>query len=173
MTRLLTRTTGAAALLLALTACGSQSATQSGAASQSGSPSSASPAASTPAASSSGSPSSSPSSATPAPATKGSYIEYAAYAANPSMYSAGKVVLFFHAGWCPKCRETDENLTSDPASVPVGLTVVKADFDSENDLRQKYGVGVQHTFVQVDADGNELATWTGTYTGADIAGKTV
>jgi thiol-disulfide isomerase/thioredoxin len=164
---------GAAVLLLALTACGSQSATTS-AGSSTGSPASAGTATSSaPAASPSTSASASTSASSPAPAARGSYIDYSAYAANPQMYAAGKVVLFFHAGWCPKCKETDDNLTADPSSLPAGLTVVKADFDTETDLRQKYGVGVQHTFVQVDRDGNELRTWTGTYTGEDIARKTV
>ena len=101
------------------------------------------------------------------------HIEYAAFAANPEMYQAGKVVLFFHAGWCPTCQEANKNLTSDPASLPAGVTVVKTDFDTETDLRQKYGVGIQHTFVQIDADGNELRTWTGSNTGEEIARKTV
>lgn len=166
MNRTLARTSGLALILLALTACGSEAATSSRVVS-------ASPSSSAPAASSTPSSTTSDSASSQAPATRGSYIDYATYSANPALYSTGKVVLFFHANWCPKCRETDANLTSDPASVPVGLTIVKADFDSENDLRQKYGVGVQHTFVQVDAKGNELAKWTGTYNAADIDGKTV
>jgi thiol-disulfide isomerase/thioredoxin len=161
------RTTTGALLLVALSACGTQAATQSAPTPAASSPSAAS---STPAPTSA---SPTASSSSPAAPTRGSYIDYAAYAADPSMYSAGKVVLFFHAGWCPKCQETDKNLSGDPASLPAGLTVVKADFDSETDLRQKYGVGVQHTFVQVDVDGQQLAKWTGTYTGDDIAGKTV
>jgi thiol-disulfide isomerase/thioredoxin len=155
-----------ALLLAAVTACGTQAPTQSASTPAASSPSAASstptPTSASPTAASS-----------PAAPTRGSYIDYAAYTADPSMYAAGKVVLFFHAGWCPKCQETDKNLTGDPASLPAGLTVVKADFDTETDLRQKYGVGVQHTFVQVDADGEQLAKWTGTYTGADIARKTV
>lgn len=170
MTTTIVRAAAGALLLVAVSACGTQAATGSAPSPAASSPSAT--ASSTPSASS-GTPTPAGSSSAPAVATQGSYIDYAAYAANPSMYSAGKVVLFFHAGWCPKCQETDKNITSDPASLPAGLTVVKADFDSETDLRQKYDVGVQHTFVQVDADGQQLAKWTGTYTGADIAGKTV
>ncbi len=51
--------------------------------------------------------------------------------------------------------------------------MVKVDFDSETDLRKTYGITQQHTFVQVDPDGEELAKWTGTISGADIKAKTV
>jgi thioredoxin 1 len=143
---------------LALTACGTTS--TSGA---------AAPAASAPAVSTSA-PATTSSPTTQSPS---GYVSYADYSADPAAYSAGPVVLFFHADWCPKCRETDSNLTADPASLPKGLTVVKLDFDTETALRQQYGVTVQHTFVQIDAAGEKIGAWTGTYTGSDIAGKVV
>ena len=156
--------------VLALSACGSQSpAASPGATSSPGSGTLASPSVATP---TSATPSAAGSSAASV-ATQGSYITYAAYAANPQMYSAGKVVLFFHAAWCPTCKEADKNLTGDPASIPAGTTVVKTDFDTATELRQQYGVTVQHTFVQVDATGGQLAKWSGSSTGADIAGRTV
>jgi thioredoxin 1 len=150
---------------LLLGACGTT--TSGGAAA----PSTSSP--STPAASASpdaSEPSTTGSSA-PAAEARDGYVAYADYSADPAAFSAGPVVLFFHADWCPKCRETDANLTADPASLPDGVTVVKLDFDSETELRQKYGVTVQHTFVQIDADGGKLGAWTGTYTGGEIASK--
>ncbi len=156
---------------LALAACGSQVASRPDTAAVTATTSSSSQAATASAASASASASATAGSSVTA--THGSYVDYAKYAANRDMYAAGKVVLFFHADWCPKCRETDANLTADPASIPAGLTIVKADFDSETDLRQKYGVTVQHTFVQVDNQGGQLAKWTGTFAGGDIAGKTV
>ena len=102
----------------------------------------------------------------------GAYITLADYRGSQSMYDAGDVVLFFHASWCPTCKETQENLEADPAAIPAGLTIVKVDFDDSDDLRGKYGVTTQHTFVQVDADGAELAKWSGSLTAADIAGQT-
>jgi hypothetical protein len=47
------------------------------------------------------------------------------------------------------------------------------DFDNETDLRKKYGVTIQHTFVQIDKDGNSLAKWAGSTTAEEIAEKTV
>lgn len=108
---------------------------------------------------------------TPEQATAaGAYITYDTYRKNPAA-ATGRVVLFFHAGWCPTCQEAERNLTSSP--VPGGLTVVKVDFDHSSNLRQRYGVTVQHTFVQVDPSGAQLAKWSGSSDAAAILGKTV
>lgn len=100
------------------------------------------------------------------------YVDYETYAADPAAYAADghPVVLFFHADWCPDCRATEESLTTE--GVPEGLTVVKVDYDSMTDLRQQYGVVQQHTFVQVDADGEEITTWTGARSGEEILAQT-
>lgn len=99
----------------------------------------------------------------------GRYIDWADYDADPAAYADSRVVLFFHAPWCPNCRATEESLNAD--GVPDGLTIVKVDFDSQTDLRQEYGVTYQHTYVLVDTDGTALKKWTGTETGADIAAE--
>ncbi len=104
-------------------------------------------------------------------AAKGRYIGYSAYKKDPGRYhDKNKVVLFFHAPWCPHCRETDKSLRKD--GVPAGLIVVQVDYDSEKKLRKKYGVTVQHTFVQVSANGKQIGKWTGSRTGKDIKRKT-
>ncbi|MEO7423246.1 MAG: thioredoxin family protein, partial [Ornithinibacter sp.] len=82
-----------------------------------------------------------------------------------------KVVYYFHADWCPSCRATEASI--DAEGLPAGLTLVKVDFDTDTDLRKQYGITQQHTFVQVDPGGTELAKWTGTISGADIEAKTV
>ena len=90
-------------------------------------------------------------------ASKGSYSDYdQSKLANAS---TGKVVLFFHAPWCPTCR--DANLNFENSATPEGLTLLKVDYDSSNELKKKYGVTYQHTFVQVDKDGNLLKKWNG------------
>jgi thioredoxin 1 len=106
----------------------------------------------------------------PSAASAGSYIDHAAYVRDPSA-ATGKVVLFFHATWCPICREVEESLTTAP--VNAGLTVVKVDFDDASELRERYGVTIQHTFVQVDPEGRQLAKWSTGTTADEILGKTV
>ena len=61
--------------------------------------------------------------------------------------NGGKALIFFHAGWCPFC------------------------IAAEKDLKQKYGVTTQHTFVQVDQDGNEITKWVGGETLEDILSR--
>jgi thiol-disulfide isomerase/thioredoxin len=103
----------------------------------------------------------------------GSYITLAEYDADKGTYASTDVVLFFNAEWCSTCKKARDNIEASLASIPSGLTIVVVDFDTANDLRQKYGVTVQHTFVQVDADGNELAKWSGSVTADEIAQNTV
>lgn len=103
----------------------------------------------------------------------GSYITLAEYDGDPGVYAGTDTVLFFNADWCSTCKEARDNLQADLASIPPGLTIVVVDFDMANELREKYGVTVQHTFVQVDADGNELAKWSGSVTADEIAQNTV
>lgn len=68
-------------------------------------------------------------------------------------------VIFFHAGWCPSCVALEKGITA--WDIPYGLTILKADYDNETELKKKYGVLSQHTLVQVDADGNEIKKWAG------------
>lgn len=73
----------------------------------------------------------------------------------------GKVVLFFHADWCPYCRALNEELTKNPSQIPSDTLIAKVNYDTADDLKKKYGVISQHTFVQVDKDGNKLSMWQG------------
>ena len=101
----------------------------------------------------------------------GAYLTRAEYTEQAASRAGTKVVYFFHAPWCPTCRATEKAIARD--GIPAGLTVVKVDFDSEDDLRRQYGVTTQHTFVQVDPSGAEVAKWTGSEGGAEILAKTV
>lgn len=153
----------ALALALALTSCAADEPAPSGATPASDPTTSSGPSQS---ASAQGDPSSTASATT---AAAGSWIDYAAWDADRTAYADTEVVLFFHADWCPSCRDTAASLDTD--GVPDGLTVVKVDFDTATDLRQKYAVTVQHTFVHIDPDGTALDRWSGSATGADIAAK--
>lgn len=109
----------------------------------------------------------------PAAATSGAYVTFAEYEEGKDMYSAGDVVLFFNAEWCSTCKEARDNIQADLAGIPAGLTIVTVDYDTAEDLKRQYGVTVQHTFVQVDPEGNELAKWSGSVTAEEIAENTV
>lgn len=80
----------------------------------------------------------------------------------------GKVVLFFRASWCPTCRALDANIRSNLGAIPEGVTILDVDYDNSTTLKQKYGVTYQHTLVQVDATGEQIAKWTGSPTLANL-----
>lgn len=88
---------------------------------------------------------------------QGTYESYAPE--KLSLASNGKVVLFFHASWCPICRAIESEILRDPTKLPQNVHILKVNYDNEISLRQKYGVTTQHTFVQVDAQGNQIAKW--------------
>lgn len=85
------------------------------------------------------------------PSASGSYVAYSEEAVADA---EGQRVLFFHAPWCPQCRELDESITS--GSIPEGVTIYKVDYDSNQALRQRYGVTIQTTLVLLDDNGNEV-----------------
>jgi thioredoxin 1 len=72
-----------------------------------------------------------------------------------------KRVLFFHASWCSTCKALASDISDNESEIPAGLTIARVDFDEETDLKKQYGVTVQHTLVQIDEDGNEIARWSG------------
>ncbi len=90
----------------------------------------------------------------------GKYVSYSPEALSAN--SQSDIVLFFHAPWCPTCRQLDANLNE--SSLPRGLTILKTDYDSETELKKKYGVTYQHTLVQVDSNGNQIGKWSNSYT---------
>lgn len=84
----------------------------------------------------------------------GSYI---AYSEDAVRTATGTKLLFFHAPWCPQCREMDASIQS--GGVPDGVTVLKVDYDSNQALRQKYGVTLQTTFVKIDDEGDKVESY--------------
>ena len=83
----------------------------------------------------------------------------------------GDIVLFFHAGWCPTCRAVDTDIMNKVDTIPDGLTIVKVDYDRSQELKSRYGVTTQHTFVQIDNQGNKIASWTGGNTLDSVVAK--
>lgn len=83
------------------------------------------------------------------PAAQGNYLDYKV---DTVKSTSGKRVLFFHAPWCSQCKELDESIKN--GKIPEGVTIFKTDFDSNQKLRQQYGVTLQTTLVLLDDEGN-------------------
>ena len=88
---------------------------------------------------------------------KGSYSDYDA--SKLSNAEHGTVILFFNATWCPTCVAANKNFMG--STPPDGLTLLKVDYDDSTELKRKYGVTYQHTFVQVDKTGKLIKKWNG------------
>lgn len=87
----------------------------------------------------------------------GRYVTYDATTIASQGYT--QTILFFHAAWCPECRAFEQAIES--SAIPDGVQIVKVDYDTATELRQKYGVTLQSTFVEVAADGSKKALWVG------------
>jgi len=74
------------------------------------------------------------------------------------------VVLFFRASWCPTCRALDADIKANLSKIPESLAILDVNYDNSTALKQKYSVTYQHTFVQVDKDGNLIKKWSGSPT---------
>lgn len=104
-----------------------------------------------------------PSTAAPAeeapstPVAQGRYETYTETAPAATGYT--QTVLFFYAPWCPECRAFDTAIND--SAIPDGVQVLRVDYDSSTELRQKHGVTLQSTFVEVNASGDQTALWVG------------
>ena len=81
------------------------------------------------------------------------------------------VVLFFRASWCPTCKAVDADIKAHLKEIPASLTILDVNYDNSTDLKKKYGVTYQHTFVQVDAQGNLIKKWSGSPTLASLVSE--
>lgn len=101
------------------------------------------------------------------------YVEYSSKVLADSANT--KRVLFFYANWCPTCRPADANFKANIGKIPTGVTLIRVNYnDSDTDaeekaLADKYEVTYQHTFIQIDKDGNPVTRWNGGQIGELLA----
>jgi thiol-disulfide isomerase/thioredoxin len=72
---------------------------------------------------------------------------YSAQALAEAQKANQPVALHFHADWCPTCRAQDKVLQSLKAEKGLDLTVLRADYDTEKDLKRRFRVNAQSTLV--------------------------
>ncbi len=87
---------------------------------------------------------------------------YVEYDATTVAATSGTRVLFFHAAWCPICKTLEKNILEE--GVPEGLTIFKANYDTDIELRKQYGVSAVSSLVQIDDSGNLVKKWSGSLT---------
>lgn len=82
---------------------------------------------------------------------------YVSYEQGSGMIDSDKVtVLDFYASRCPSCRAAHKNIVAESDQLPKNLQILNVDYDTNKDLRDKYWVTSQHTFVLVDRNGNKI-----------------
>lgn len=77
-----------------------------------------------------------------------------------ALAAKGPTVFFFAADWCPTCRADMKQIDAQLSRLGT-ITIVVVDYDKEKDLKTRYGVTYQHTYVQIDAMGKKKALWSG------------
>ena len=79
-----------------------------------------------------------------------------------SLKDGKPIAVQFHADWCPTCRRQQSSLESiyKPENLK-GVTIFKADYDGETDLKKQYHVSAQSTIILFNK-GKEVARTTGT-----------
>ncbi|MFA5894442.1 MAG: thioredoxin domain-containing protein [Candidatus Shapirobacteria bacterium] len=93
------------------------------------------------------------------------YTEYSNDVINSS--SGKRRVLFFYANWCPTCKPADADFTKNSTMIPEDVELIRVNYNdpdtdpAEKELANKYGITYQHTFVQIDANGNVVTKWNG------------
>lgn len=93
------------------------------------------------------------------------YVEYSKEVLSAAVGT--RRVLFFYANWCPTCRPADANFKENLAKIPEDVILIRVNYNDtdtdqeEKDLATKYGITYQHTFVQIDKNGEVVTRWNG------------
>ncbi|MEX0895859.1 MAG: thioredoxin family protein [Patescibacteria group bacterium] len=90
-----------------------------------------------------------------------SYLEYSPEALQSAHNQENTVVLYFWAPWCSTCSTLDHDLQDGIAQVPDDITLLRVNYDEETELKQRFNVVTQHTFVQLTANNEPITVWVG------------
>ncbi len=85
------------------------------------------------------------------------YVDYSPSAFTAAQADGKNSAIFFHADWCPTCAAMESTINENMDNLPDGSVILKADYDTETDLRQAYGVTTQSTVIFFDSAGMETA----------------
>ncbi len=77
---------------------------------------------------------------------------YSAEALAKAQQANQPVALHFHADWCPTCRAQDKALDTLKAEKGLDITVLKANYDTEKELKRRFRINGQSTLVVLKGD---------------------
>ena len=90
----------------------------------------------------------------------GQKVLFSTLRAAEAIAANGPAVLMFAADWCPICQADLKDINAHGSRLG-DVTVVVVDYDKSADLKTRYGITYQHTYVQIDAMGRKLGVWSG------------
>ena len=71
--------------------------------------------------------------------------------------SEENIILFFHADWCSTCVAFEKKVLSE--KIPDNILILKVNYDKELELRKKYNIITQTSFVLIDNKWNLIKRW--------------
>ncbi|MDP2670153.1 MAG: thioredoxin family protein [bacterium] len=86
------------------------------------------------------------------------YFNYNADDLTTALDVGQDVVLFFYTTSCSSLCQTANTALVEETDFPDNVTIFRVDYDTATDLKSKYNVTSQHTFVQLNADMSAKAT---------------
>lgn len=81
-----------------------------------------------------------------------------------SLAESGQVLLLFTADWCVSCKQLDIDILNNISTIPDEILILKVNYESDTQTKDKYRVDTPHTIILVDNQGNELKRWIGSLT---------
>jgi len=89
------------------------------------------------------------------------YYKYSEAALARARSEDKKVILYFWAPWCSSCASLDIEIEKNPSLIPDHVAVLQIPYDTATELKHRYNIVVQHTFVAIDDQGNPTEMWVG------------
>jgi thiol-disulfide isomerase/thioredoxin len=90
----------------------------------------------------------------------GNKVLFSTLDAAEALAAKGPTVLMFAADWCPICQADLKDINANGSRLG-NIAIVVVDYDKAAELKSRYGITVQHIYVQIDAKGKKLAIWSG------------
>ncbi len=81
------------------------------------------------------------------------FQEYSDTGLETALAGEDTVVLYFWASRCPGCMALKNDIIAKSDTIPDGITIMAADFDTATALKELYGVTKKHTTVYISPDG--------------------
>lgn len=80
-------------------------------------------------------------------------------------------ILFFTTTWDQDSKKIDKDIMKNQSKIPMDTIIFKVNYDTEKELKEKYHITTQNTFVQINEKGKEIQQWTDSKTLNEILSK--